>query len=122
MFWKKFTFNKKKSIEGLNVFLLRAELSFKTVAQVSYKDEYANVKIVRFYDKSWSREIISFSENLEDICFKFFAHSPNLTRNESLEMRIEQNGEVLLSQVFRLDKNDDFTGWCELTASSNKKL
>jgi hypothetical protein len=122
MFWKKFSFNNRKPIKGINVLLLRAELSFKTVAHVSYKDEYGNKKIVRFYDKSWTHEILSFSDNPEDVCFNFFAHSPNLTRNENLEMSIEKDGKVLLSQVFVLDKEDDFTGWCELSGTLRQKV
>jgi hypothetical protein len=111
MFWKKFSFMFKKEPKDISVFLLKVELSYKAVAQVSYKDEHGNVKIVRFFDKTWSREILSYTDNLEDLSFKFFAHSPNLVKDERVKLSISLRGEILLSEEFFVDKDKDFTGW-----------
>lgn len=113
MFWKKFSLRNQSDSKDMSVFLLKVELSFKTVAQVSYKDEYGNVKIVRFYDKFWVREVLSFSDNPKDLDFKFFAHSPNLRKDEKIIMSIDSENKVLVSQEFLVDKDNDFTGWCQ---------
>lgn len=113
MFWNKFRLTSKDKSKDLSIFLLKVEISFKTVAQVSYKDENGNAKIVRFYDKFWLREVISFSNNPKDLDFKFFAHSPNLKRDESIKMSIESGNSVLISQEFAINKENDFTGWCQ---------
>jgi hypothetical protein len=121
MVWKKFMFCNKKGIKNMNVFLLKVELSFKTVAQVSYKDEYGNTKIVRFLDKYWSREVTSLSGNPEDICFSFFAHSPNLIKDEDVQLSISLNGELLLSKGFIVDKDKEFAGWWGLVEGGSDK-
>jgi hypothetical protein len=69
MFWNHFGFGNRKDSKNMCIFLLRVELSYKTVAQVSYKDEFNHVKIVRFQEDLWVREIRSFSDNPKDICF-----------------------------------------------------
>ncbi|WP_291404393.1 hypothetical protein [Daejeonella sp.] len=101
----------KKDTKEISVFLLKVELTYKTVAQVSYKDEHGNVKIVRFFDNTWSREVLSFSDDFEDLSFKFFAHSPNLVKDERVKLTISLKGEIHLSQEFIVDKDKDFTGW-----------
>jgi hypothetical protein len=111
MFWNNFGFGYKTDSKNISVFLLRVELSYKTLAQVSYKDEYNHVKIVRFQEDLWVREILSFSDNPNDICFKFFAHSANLQRDEHVKMTIEKSGEIVLSQDFIIKMDHDFTGW-----------
>jgi hypothetical protein len=111
MFWKKFSFMSKKDPKEISVFLLKVELSYKTVAQVSYKDENGNVKIVRFFDNTWSREVLSYTDNFEDLSFKFFAHSPNLVKDERVQLSISLRGDILSSQEFIVDKDKDFTGW-----------
>ena len=113
MFWNKFRLTSKSKSNDISVFLLKVEISFKTVAQVSYKDEYGNAKIVRFYDKLWLREVPSFSDDPKDLDFKFFAHSPNLKKNETIKMSIESGNTVLISQEFAINKDNDFTGWCQ---------
>lgn len=114
MLWKNIILKKNKSAENLNLFLLTVKLSFKTVAQISYKDEYENVKIVRFYDKFWSREIIRFTDNPDEICFKFFAHTPNLKKDEHVVLSIEFENRVIKTKEFIVNKQEDFTGWFEL--------
>jgi hypothetical protein len=114
MFWKKFSFMSKKDPKEISVFLLKVELSYKTVAQVSYKDGNGNVKIVRFFDNNWSREIPSYTDNLEDLSFKFFAHSPNLVKDERVQLSISLKGEILISQEFIVNKDKDFTGWLSI--------
>lgn len=120
MFWKKFSLGKKYNSNNIGVFLLKAQLSFKTVAQVSYKDEYGNTKIVRFYDNSWSREVLSFSENPIDIDFKFFAHSPNLIHNEKVILSVISGDKVLINKEFVVFKNNDFTGWFQFDSDMNQ--
>jgi len=120
MFWKKFSLLNTKETKEISVFLLKAEISFKTVAQVSYNDEYGNTKLVRFFDQFWTREVLSFSGNPDDICLKFSAHSPNLIKNESLRLSIVSNGQVLLNQEYSLDRNKNFTDWYELESSLMK--
>jgi hypothetical protein len=114
MFWKNFSLGNTKEAKEISVFLLKAEISFKTVSQVSYKDEFGNNKIVRFYDKIWVREVTSFSNDPKSINFKFFAHSPNLKKPETVTLSISLNGEVVLSQVFELNMKNEFTGWTRL--------
>jgi hypothetical protein len=114
MFWNIFSSGNKKEPQEISVFLLEATISFKTVAQVSYNDEYGNTKIVRFFDQHWAREVISFSNDPKQINFKFFAHSPNLKKPESVSLSISLNGEVVLSQVFELSIKNEFTGWTRL--------
>jgi hypothetical protein len=113
MFWKKISFRSSYNSKSISIFTLKVELSFKTVAQVSYKDEYGNAKIVRFYDKIWIREVLSFTEDPKAIDFKFFAHSPNLKRDEGVILSVHSNNQLVISKEFIVDKNNDFTGWCE---------
>jgi hypothetical protein len=111
MIWKKFSFMSKKYTKEISIFLLKVELSYKTVAQVSYKDENGNVKIVRFFGNTWSKEVINYTDNFEDLSFKFFAHSPNLVKDEQVELSISLQGALLISQEFIVDKTKEFTGW-----------
>ncbi len=114
MFWKKLNLKKKNNSDHIHSYILKVELSFKTVAQVSFKDQSGTLNIVRFFDSKWSKEILSYSEDPQDICFKFFAHSPNLLKEENLRLSIESKGETLLSQEFKISKDNEYTGWTEL--------
>jgi hypothetical protein len=114
MFWKKFSLWDTKETKEISVFLLKAEISFKTVAQVSYNDEYGNNKIVRFFDQCWIREVLSFTGNPDDIGLKFSTHSPNLNKDEFVRLSIVSKGQVLLNHVYSLNSNKDFTDWYEL--------
>jgi hypothetical protein len=114
MFWKNISLGGNNKNQGVSVFLLEVNVSFKTVAQVSFKDENGNAKIVRFYDKYWSREVSTYTGDPNDVDFKFFAHSPNLKQEENVRLSISLNGEIVLSQNFVLNKDDEFTGWTRL--------
>lgn len=114
MFWKKFNLSNTNECKDISVFLLKAEISFKTVGQVSYNDEYGNTKIVRFFDQYWTREVLSFSGNPDDICLKFSAYSTNLIKDEFVRLSIVSKGQALLDQRYNLDRNKNFTDWYEL--------
>lgn len=111
-----FNFLKRKNeLENISVFLLKAEMSFKSVAQVSYKNENGDIKIVRFYGDYWSREILSYSSNLKEIDFKFFVHTPNIKKDEHVRLSIERYDKLLLSKEFIIDKDKEFSEWFTLT-------
>lgn len=115
-------FKSSKNATDMSVFLLKAELSFKAVAQVSYKNENGEIKIARFYGEKWSREILKYSNNLEDIHFKFFVHTPNIKLDESVKLSIEFNNKVLLSQKFKIEVGRDFAGWFSLLPEKQVSL
>lgn len=104
----------KKRESNIGAYLLKIELSFRSVAQVSYKNEKGHVKIVRFYGNFWSKEISKYSNNIEDINFKLFMHCPNITNDESVKLSVEFQEKVLISQKFKIEKNKDFAGWFAL--------
>lgn len=113
--WNKF-FVKKFNVQQNNiVFKLKAELSFRTVAQVAYKDENGNNKIIRFFNDTWTKEILSLSGKPEDIHFKIFVHSPKLLKNEKVTLSIASAGEIILANDFKIDKGKDYAGWFELS-------
>ena len=106
--------SKKEKATNISVFLLKAELSFQTIAQVSYINEKGQVKIVRFNGDSWKREIPNCTNNLEDINLKLFVHRPNNSSEESVKLSIEYREKVIISQKFIIKKNKDFAGWFKL--------
>ncbi len=113
-FWNKL-FAKKNNWQQTNViFELKAELSFRTVAQVAYKDDNGNNKIIRFFNDSWKKEVVSLSGKLEDIGFKIFVHTPNLLKQESVTLSVTKDGEVLQENNFKINKGKNFAGWFEL--------
>jgi hypothetical protein len=121
MFWKKLNLKKKNNSDHIH-FTILIGIVFKTVAQVSFKDQSGTLNIVRFIDSKWSKEILSYSEDPQDICFKFFAHSPNLLKEENLRLSIESKGETLLSQEFKISKDNEYTGWTELDGSIRSSI
>lgn len=114
VFWNKLFGSKNSDEKKLTIFLLRADLSFKTAAQVSFRNEYGDSKILRFFDDNWSKEILSFEENIASLNFKIFIHSPNLTKSESVNLSVSLNGEIIKTKDFTINKGNDYAGWFEL--------
>jgi len=114
VFWNKLFGSKNGNEKRITIFLLEADLSFKTVAQVSFRDEYGDTKILRFFDEKWSKEVLSFEENIASLNFKIFIHSPNLTKPESVKLSISTDGELISSQDFVVSEKNDYAGWFEL--------
>lgn len=112
--WNKL-FVKNKNLKQQNiVFELKVELSFRTVVQVSYKDEYGNTKIIRFFNDKWTKEVLSLSDKPEDIAFKIFVHSPHLLKDENVKLSLASGGEIILVSDFKISKGKDYAGWFQL--------
>lgn len=114
MIWNKLLGKTNKKDIEIRVFELSVVLSFRTVAQVSYKDENGNTKISRFFSDNWTKEVLSFVGNVQELRFKVFVHTPNLRKKESVKLSVSTGGETLISQTFTIDKGNDFAGWFEL--------
>lgn len=103
-----------KSVAGLDFFVLQAQLSFKTVAQVSYKDEHGNTRIIRFFNDTWSKEVLNITENIRDTNFKIFVYTPNLIKHEKVKLSVSRNNEVIKSADFKIDQKSNYAGWFQL--------
>jgi hypothetical protein len=114
MFWKKLFCKQKPESKDLTIFELRAELSFCTIAQVSYIAEDGLVKIARFFSDSWTKEVLSISGEVAELQFKAFVNPFNLTKNETLKLSVSVKGEVLLEKIFSIEKDSENSTWLEL--------
>ena len=100
---------------GSGSFVLNVIFSSKVSAQVVFKTEDGNFKIVRFNDKFWSREL-SKADYLPDIIeLKIFVYTPNLKSDSRVKLSILDGSSVLKEESFILPKENEFSGWFRIS-------
>lgn len=105
----------RRQEKGSDCFVLNVIFNSKVNAQVVFKTEDGNFKIVRFNDKFWSRELRK-ADYLPDIIeLKIFVYTPNLKSDSRVKLSILDGSSVLKEESFILPKENEFSGWFHIS-------
>ena len=97
-----------------STFRMVVELSFEASFQVSYRDQFHNLKIKRLKSNCWSVDVLNPVGQAAVIEFKAFVYSPNLSKDEQISMRLYENGEIRSEKSYSILAENDHAGWFTL--------